>query len=162
LIQFVAWRRKLAGGAFNPEMRLPMLLVTVVVGPSGLIMFGCATQYHSHWTVPLLGEFLMAFGSIVAGNVAYTYIADTYLERADTALVILNGLKNLAAFVLVYAVTPWNTKSGYAVAFGCLGVILFVFHIPMLLLYLKGSSIRAWQREKLESAKTGAHGEGFD
>jgi hypothetical protein len=104
----------------------------------------------------------MAFGSIVAGNVTYTYIADTYLERADTALVILNGLKNLTAFGLVYAVVPWNTNSGYAVAFGCLGVILFAFHAPMLLLYYKGSSIRAWQRGKWESARAGAHGEGFN
>lgn len=139
-----------------------MLLLTAVLGPGGLIMFGCATQYHSHWVVPLVGEFLMAFGSIVAGNVVYTYIADTYLERADTALVVLNALKNLTAFGLVYAVTPWNTHSGYAVSFGSLGVILFVFHLPMLVLYLKGPSIRAWQWEHLKSSRAGVHGEGFN
>lgn len=153
--------RKSNGGEFNPEMRIPMLLLTAIIGPGGLIMFGCATEYHAHWIIPLVGEFLMAFGSIVAGNVTYTYIADTYLERADTALVMLNGLKNLSAFGLVYAVTPWNTYSGYAVAFGGLAVILFVFHLPMVILWWKGATIRAWQQNKWQSAKAGVHGEGF-
>lgn len=139
-----------------------MLLLTAVVGPVGLVMFGCATQYHTHWVIPLIGEFLMAFGSIVAGNVTYTYIADVYLERADTALVMLNGLKNLSAFGLVYSLTPWNTHSGYAVAFGCLAVILFCFHIPMLILWMRGSKIRKWQSAAWESARTGHHGEGFN
>ncbi len=138
-----------------------MLLVTAVTGPIGLILFGCGTQYHVHWMLPLVGEFLMAFGSIVAGNITYTYVADTYLERADAALVILNGLKNLSAFGLVYAVTPWNTHSGYATAFGCLAVVLFTFHLPMAILYYKGYAIRSWQNRKMQSAQTGIHGAAF-
>ncbi|KAL6251955.1 hypothetical protein RBB50_002165 [Rhinocladiella similis] len=158
--KFVEWMMK-SKGEFQPEMRLPMLLLTAIVGPAGLIMFGCATEYHAHWVIPLIGEFLMAFGSIVAGNVTYTYIADTYLERADTALVMLNGLKNLSAFGLVYAVTPWNTYSGYAISFGGLAVILFAFHLPIVILWWKGAAIRQWQQVRWHSATVAVHGEGF-
>lgn len=143
-------------------MRLPMLLLTAVLGPAGLIMFGCATEFGAHWILPLLGELLMSFTIVVCGNIMYAYLVDTYVERADTALVLLNGLKNLSAFVLVYAVNPWNTTSGYAVSFGCLAVIVFVCHLPMLLLYVRGGSIRAWQLRKFASARSKAHGEGFN
>lgn len=139
-----------------------MLVVTAVFGPAGLIMFGCANQYNVHWIVPLIGELLVSFEIVVCGNIMYTYLVDTYIERADTALVLLNGLKNLSAFVLVYAVNPWNTSSGYAVAFGCLAAIVFACHLPMLLLYIKGRSIRAWQLRRFESARSKAHGEGFN
>jgi hypothetical protein len=125
-------------------------------------MFGCATQSRTHWIVPLLGELLMSFTIVVDGNIMYAYLVDTYLERADTALVLLNGLKNLSAFALVYSTNPWNTSSGYAISFGCLAVIVFVCHLPMLLLYVKGRSIREWQLSKFVSARSKAHGEGFN
>lgn len=139
-----------------------MLLITAITGPAGLVMFGCGMQYRVHWMLPIFGEFLMGFSSIIAGNITYTYIADSYLERADASLVILNGLKNLSAFGLVYAVNPWNMHSGYAVAFGCLAVILFTFHLPMAILYFKGETIRDWQVRKFASAQVGEHGEAFD
>lgn len=139
-----------------------MLLITAITGPAGLIMFGCGTQYNVHWMLPIFGEFLMGFASIISGNITYTYIADAYLERADASLVILNGLKNLSAFGLVYAVNPWNMHSGYATAFGGLAVILFAFHVPMAILYYKGEAIRAWQVRKFASAQTGEHGAAFD
>jgi hypothetical protein len=149
-----------------------MLLLTAIMGPGGLIVFGCGTQYKAHWVVPLVGEFMWyysalffayssALGAAVGGNILCTYFADVYLERADVALVVLNGLKNFSAFGLVYAVTPWNEHSGYAVAFGCLGVILFVFHIPMFILWKWGDKIRKWQAGKFTSAKENEHGASF-
>lgn len=119
-------------------MRLPMAAITAIMGPAGLILFGTTTQAHKHWIGPLFGELMVNFSAVVAGNITYTYMAETYLEHADSALVMLNALKNLAAFGIVYAVTPWNTHSGYAVAFGCLAVVLFTAHAPVLLLYYKG------------------------
>jgi hypothetical protein len=143
-------------------MRLPMLALTAIIGPAGLVVFGTVTQYKKHWIGALIGEFMVNFGAIVAGNITYTYIADVYMERADTALVVLNGLKNLSAFGLVYSVTPWNVASGYAVSFGCLAVILFVFHFPMLLLYYKGQAIRDWQAKKFVTGRRADHGKGFN
>lgn len=125
-----------------------MGLVTAILGPAGLVLFGTATKSHLHWMVPLFAEFMVNFSAVVAGNITYTYMADIYLEHADTALVMLNALKNLTAFGLVYAVTPWNSHSGYAVAFGCLAAILFFAHLPLLLLYLRGANMQRWEARK--------------
>lgn len=139
-----------------------MLLLTAVFGPVGLLVFGLTTEYHQHWVAPLIGEFLVNFGAVVAGNITYTYITDSYLERADAALVVLNGLKNLTAFAVVYAVVPWNIQSGFAVSFGALSAILFTFHLPMLLLYFKGEAIREWQGKKFTTGRKAEHGEGLE
>ncbi|KAF7548686.1 hypothetical protein G7046_g8592 [Stylonectria norvegica] len=136
--KYVLWQKKRPNGHFSPEMRLPMAVFTAIIGPAGLVLFGTATQEHRHWIAPLFGEFMVNFLAVVAGNIIYTYMAETYLQHADSALVMLNALKNFAAFGIVYAVTPWNTHSGYTAAFGCLAAILFVAHIPVVLLYYKG------------------------
>jgi hypothetical protein len=44
-------------------MRLPMLLLTALLGPGGLFLFGVGTQYHAPWIVPLIGEFMTCFPS---------------------------------------------------------------------------------------------------
>jgi hypothetical protein len=135
-----------------------MLIVTAIVGPCGLVMFGAVIEYKKHWIAALIGQFMVNFGTIVAGNIAYTYMADIYMERADAALVVLNGLKNLTAFGLVYAATPWNSTSGYAVSFGCLAVILFLFHAPMLVLFFRGPTIRKWQADRFAAGHVADRG----
>ena len=125
-------------------------------------MFGLGTRYHAHWFVPVFGEYLVNFGLFVGGNIMYTYVTDVYLERADVALVVINGLKNLTAFGFVYSVTPWNTHSGYGIAFGGLAIISFFGHLPMLFLYLKGATIRAWQAEKFVNGGQAVHGKAFN
>lgn len=139
-----------------------MLLLTAVMGPGGLVMFGAVVEYKKHWIAALIGQFMVNFGTIVAGNITYTYIADIYMERADAALVVLNGLKNLTAFGLVYAANPWNTASGYAVSFGGLAVVLFFFHAPMLLLYYKGPAIRRWQAKTFATGRMVGHGDALN
>lgn len=139
-----------------------MLIVTAIMGPCGLAMFGAVTQYEKHWIAALIGQAMVNFGSIVAGNITYTYLADVYMERADAALVVINGLKNLSAFGLVYSATPWNTGSGYAISFGGLAIILFAFHTPMLVLYYSGQAIREWQAEKFTTGRRADHGKGFN
>jgi hypothetical protein len=132
------------------------------MGPGGLVIFGTVVEYKKHWIAALIGQFMVNFGAIVAGNITYTYVTDIYMERADAALVVLNGLKNLTAFGLVYAATPWNTTSGYAVSFGGLAVILFFFHAPMLLLFCKGPAMRKWQAGKFATGRIAGHGKALN
>ena len=79
----------------------------------------------------------------------------------DTVMVIYNGMKNLAAFGISYAIVPWNTSAGYSIPFGVLAVVVFVGHLPMLLTYFKGEVIRQWTFRKFTTGKTAQHGETF-
>lgn len=76
-------------------------------------------------------------------------------------MVIYNGMKNLAAFGISYAIVPWNESAGYSIPFIVMAVILFVAHLAMLLLYVKGEEIRQWSTSKYRTAEMSHHGDNF-
>jgi len=88
------------------------------MGLGRLLIIGLVgTQYKAHRFVLLFGELM------------------TYTP-AELDLMFRNfgaGPQELVGIRDLY-VTPWKTHSGYAVSFGFLVVILFVFHMPMLVL----------------------------
>ena len=43
------------GGIREPEMRLPSLVISIVLGPLALILYGVGLQNKLHWIVPTLG-----------------------------------------------------------------------------------------------------------
>lgn len=65
-----------------------------------------------------------------------------YLPIASDALLLINGLKNVAAFGFLYAIVPWVNKVGYAESFGtqaAIAVAILALAIP---LSIYGSKIR--------------------
>lgn len=76
-------------------------------------------------------------------------------------MVIDNGMKNLAAFGISYAIVPWNTSAGFTVPFVVLAVILLVAHLLMALVYFKGEAMRAWTAGRFASAGETSHGDAF-
>lgn len=76
-------------------------------------------------------------------------------------MVVYNGVKNLAAFGISYAIVPWNTASGFTIPFVVLAVILFVSHGFMAICYWKGREMRQWTAERFETGKKTAHGDAF-
>ncbi len=42
-------------GIREPEMRLPAIIISIVLGPIGLMLFGVGFQHKLHWIVPTLG-----------------------------------------------------------------------------------------------------------
>ena len=74
-------------------------------------------------------------------------------------MVIYNGMKNLAAFGISYAIIPWNISAGYTVPFVVMAVILVVAHLLMFLVWLKGEAMRKWTSERFATAQTVHHGD---
>ncbi|KAK5421905.1 hypothetical protein LTR06_000162 [Exophiala xenobiotica] len=157
---FMRWAGK-EGGRPRPEHRLPLLVFTGPVGVGGLLLFGICTQERCHWIAPLFGSVLVGFCFICSLSISFAYLLDVYEARMDTVMVIYNGMKNLAAFGINYAIIPWNTSAGYTVPFVVLAVILAVAHVPMLVIYFKGEAIRQWSAQKFRTARTSHHGDAF-
>ena len=101
------------------------------------------------------------FGFICASSLSLAYLVDIYLARADAAFVIVNGLKNVAAFGISYAIIPWNMSAGYAVPFGALAAVVFAAHSIILVLWWKGAAIRRWTAVRFVDAQETHHGETF-
>lgn len=92
---------------------------------------------------------------------SFAYLLDIYEVRTDSVMVVYNGVKNLAAFGISYAIVPWNTSAGYTIPFVVLAVILLVSHGFMAVCYWKGKAMREWTAARFETGKETAHGDAF-
>lgn len=90
-----------------------LLIIPAIIGPCGLLMFGIGAQKSLHWAVLYVG---FGFISIVpaAASIAMTYVMDSYFEVAAEGLLVVNGIKNTAAFGFTYGFIPWTAVAGYS------------------------------------------------
>ncbi len=112
-------------GIYEPEFRLPLMLVAVVFGAVGFFGFGAAVQYQTHWSGPVICFGLANLSMSFAGICVFGYIVDSYRTLNEEAMVAVNA-RNLLTFGLTYFVNSWLAESGPLVVFCILGS-LFVF-----------------------------------
>lgn len=110
----------LASSCSEPEFRLPLMSVAVLLGIVGFFGFGLTVHYQTHWTGPVLC-FGTAYTSLVFSTTcAFGYILDCYRKYNAEAFVAINA-RNLLGFGMTYAVTPWLDSDGVLVVFCTLG-----------------------------------------
>ena len=65
-------------GVFEPEMRLPMTTLPMLVTVPGLIMFGVGLDNGYHWIVIVIGSSLVATGLSAIPSTLQSYLLDSY------------------------------------------------------------------------------------
>jgi len=80
---FPKWAARRNHGVFEPEFRFLLLIPVLVVGIPGLFGFGYyASSAHVHWAAVGVIQGLIAFASILAASVSFTYILDSHRNRS--------------------------------------------------------------------------------
>lgn len=75
-------------GVFEPEMRLPVVLVPIITTPIGLVLIGVAFEHHWHWIVPCIGFVLVATGFTGIPCISQPYLMDSYFPVAMDCLIV--------------------------------------------------------------------------
>lgn len=100
-------------GIFEPESRLVLLLIPATLTAAGILMFGFGAERYLHWAVLFVGYGLINVSLTGVANIGMTYVMDSYYPVAAEALLLINGLKNIAAFGFLKGLVPWLSVSGY-------------------------------------------------
>ncbi|CCH45073.1 putative membrane protein [Wickerhamomyces ciferrii] len=135
-------------GIYEPELRLLMVLPSVLATCIGLIGFGWSSEVNHVWTGPIILFGVLAFGSSLASTTSITFAVDSYKMFASETLVTLNATKNIFGFLFSLFNNEFNHKEGYKhgfVVYGCIEIFIGLFAIP---LYIYGKRIRKWTDEK--------------
>lgn len=87
-ILFLANRRR--GGNAEPETRLHATWPGGFLLPAGLVIEGVCLQYHTHWSGPVMGIAISAFGLQIVSTSIFAYLTDCYKPQATEISTLLN------------------------------------------------------------------------
>ena len=90
-------------GVYEPEFRLVLLSVVIVLGTVGFFGFGACVHYQTHWSGPVLTFGLANMSLAFASSCVFGYVIDSYEKLSEEAFVAINA-RNFLTFGLTYFV----------------------------------------------------------
>lgn len=124
-------------------MRLGVLLIPMLIGPAGLILYGLAAQNHLHWMAYMAGEFLFAWSGYFYFSFAVAYAVDSYFSNTSEMLIAMNIGKQAISFGLGSEVLSWVVQDGYGVVIsGIFAAILIINNLMVIVFMIFGKRIR--------------------
>ncbi|KAJ6171825.1 hypothetical protein N7470_000892 [Penicillium chermesinum] len=72
------------GGKFEPEMRLPTMIIFSAILPISFFWYGWTADKHVFWIVPIIGMFPFGFGMMGVYMPTQTYVIDCYPNSPST------------------------------------------------------------------------------
>lgn len=73
---------RLNGGKREAEHLLPNFAIPFLAGIIGCFIFGTAAQENLHWSILLLGSFLILFGNLTLLTISNVFIVESYPQWA--------------------------------------------------------------------------------
>jgi MFS family permease len=110
--RFAVWMSRRNGGIFEPEHRLWMAAVPLILHPAGCILFGVGASHGIHWIGLAFGLAFIVATFPIGSAISINYIVDSYREISGDALVTMICIRNSMGFGFGYGVTPWIQASG--------------------------------------------------
>lgn len=148
----VARRRK---GVREAEFGLLNMIVPFVAGISGCFVFGYAGQSDVHWSVILLGLFLILFSFLCTMITINVFIVESYPQWAGPVLVNVSSLRLIIGFFFGSLATTWVQEKGLLPTFVIYAETMIVVLLIMPILFFYGKKIRTYTAGKVkESSKS--------
>lgn len=85
-------------GKGQPEFKLPLLMVSGFLFPTGLLIFGWTAEYKTHWIGPDIGAVLFAAGCMGTFLVCQSYLVDVLPLYAASVLAAAVFVRSLGGF----------------------------------------------------------------
>jgi multidrug resistance protein len=133
-----------AGDNAAPELRIPLLLPSVIFTPAGLFLYGWAAQYHLSWAVVDVGAALLALGMQVFDTTLRAYVMDAYPEHVSSASAATQLLRSLLAFAFPLFAHKMYMALGYGWGNSLLAFLSIGIALPSTaILWRYGAKLRA-------------------
>ncbi|KAJ5721401.1 Major facilitator superfamily domain general substrate transporter [Penicillium malachiteum] len=130
------------GGKFEPEMRMPTMIIFACIIPISFFWYGWTADKHVFWIVPIIGMFPFGVGMMGVFIPIQTYVIDCYPAYAASANAALTATRSLVGALLPLAGTPMFDSLGLGWGNSLLGFIALVF-VPVPIIFVKyGKTIR--------------------
>ena len=134
---------KQKSGAARPEDRLILMKWLGPITPLGLFIYGWTAKYAVHWIVPIIGTFVVGFGSLFVVIPGQIYLVDAFGAQAAASAMAANLLVRspFGAFLDLTA-SPLYESLGLGWGNSVLGFICLLFTPVPWLFYNYGERMR--------------------
>lgn len=78
-------------GIYEPEFRLPLMIVATILGTVGFFGFGATVHYQTHWSGPVLCFGLANMTMAFLSTCVFGYVVDSYKALNEEAFVAINA-----------------------------------------------------------------------
>lgn len=95
---FCDWRTRRNKGLFEPENRLWLLVLPMVITGAGCLVFGYGVERTLNWTSLFFGYGMVSFALTAVPTVTMAYVSDCVLPVNADALMLVNGMLNSPPF----------------------------------------------------------------
>ncbi|KAJ5642431.1 Major facilitator superfamily domaingeneral substrate transporter [Penicillium lividum] len=130
------------GGKFEPEMRLPTMIIFSCILPISFFWYGWTADKHVFWIVPIIGMFPFGVGMMGVFMPIQTYIIDCYPAYAASANAALTASRSLVGALLPLAGPKMFDSLGLGWGNSLLGFVALAF-VPIPIIFTKyGKTIR--------------------
>ncbi|USW52693.1 Putative major facilitator superfamily, MFS transporter superfamily [Septoria linicola] len=114
------WRARRNGGVHEPENRLLLLWIPILIGVVSRVIYGQAAAHPEryHWFAIAWAYAAYYFAFIGANIAAITYLLDSYPARAAPVLVVITAMRGFVSFGTSYGVAKFIAREDYDGSFG--------------------------------------------
>ncbi|CAH0057421.1 unnamed protein product [Clonostachys solani] len=137
------------GGIYEPEFRLPIMAAYLAFTGAGFFAWGQSSYAKDPWPVPVvvcLG--MINLGIQLGATGVITYVVDCHRDHASEAIGVMNFIKNMFAFGLVFYLNGWIETQGVRACFFAIGGITVGCCLTAIPMYIFGKRARGWIASK--------------
>ena len=128
---------------YEPEFRMVLMIVVVILGTVGFFGFGVTVHDQTHWIGPVLTYGLANMSLAFLSTCVFGYLLDSYPHLAEEAFVAINT-RNILTFGLTYFVNDWLARDGALKVFNVLGGCFLAVCMLTIPLWVFGKRIRSF------------------
>ncbi|KAL8660849.1 MAG: hypothetical protein Q9202_006132 [Teloschistes flavicans] len=115
--RFILYTARKNKGIMEPEHRLWLFTLSLILLPGGLLLWGVGAAHRVHWFGLVIAMGTLGFTSGLGLQLSLSYCIDSYRELSGEAVVTVILVRNTMSFAIGYGLTPWVTKLGLQNAF---------------------------------------------
>ena len=136
--------KKRHNGVGRPEFRIPLMVPGSILMPIGLFWYGWSAQAHIHWIMPNIGSCVLGAGVIVGFQCIQTFLVDTYMRYAASAIGAATVLRSLCGFTFPLFAPDMYDRLGYGWGNSLLAFVAIFLGVPgPWILWKYGEKLRA-------------------
>ncbi|OOG00374.1 hypothetical protein ASPCADRAFT_37189, partial [Aspergillus carbonarius ITEM 5010] len=126
------------------EDRLPLMLLGTILLPTGLLLYGWSSHFHTHWIVPLLGTGIVGTSLILTRLPTENYLVDAFNPHGTSASVLSANATLSALFGALFPLAGPSLYRALGVGWGnsLLAFISLGFLPLFMVLWVYGERLR--------------------